>query len=80
MDKSQIANDLLDNLLPNKMTNDANASINNNSGQYSVFISYETDNDTAELRLGSDVSAPLADEDIKQLKKALGEDRVYLIH
>ena len=77
MDKSQTANDLLDNLLPNKMTNDANASINNNSGQYSVFISYETDNETAELRLGLNVSAPLADEDIKQLKKALGEGRIH---
>ncbi len=59
------------------MTNDANASINNNSGQCPVFISYETDNETAELRLGSDVSEPLADEDIKQLKKALGEDQIY---
>ncbi len=72
--------DKLDDLLPSKMMNDANASIKNHSDQCPVFISHETDNETAELRLGWDVSAPLADEDIKQLKKALGEDRVNLIH
>ena len=51
-----------------------------NVGQCPVFISYETDSEKAELRLGADVSAPLADEDIKLLKKALGEDKVNLIY
>ena len=63
-------------MLFRSVTNDGNS----NAGQCPVFISYETDNETAELRLGSDVSAPLADEDIKQLRKALGEDRVNLIY
>jgi len=79
VDKAQTTNgllDKLDDLLPSNVTNDGNS----NAGQCPVFISYETDNETAELRLGSDVSAPLADEDIKKLKKALGEDRVNLIY
>jgi len=45
-----------------------------------VFISYETEDEKVELRLGSDVSAPLGDDDIKLLKKELGEDKVNLIY
>ncbi|MEB8431008.1 DNA polymerase III subunit alpha [Cocleimonas sp. KMM 6892] len=77
VDKSQTANgllDKLDELLPTK-THDGEA-----GGQCPVFISYETDSEKAELRLGPDVSAPLADEDIKLLKKALGDDRVNLVY
>ena len=80
VDKKQTANgllDKLDELLPNKSSNYDDMS---NGGQCPVFISYETENETAELRLGSDVSAPLSDEDIKKLKKTLGEDRVNLIY
>ena len=79
VNKKQTANgllDKLDELLPNK----SNYEDQSNGGQCPVFISYETENETAEIRLGSDVSAPLADEDIKKLKKALGEDRVNLIY
>ncbi|MEH6458210.1 MAG: hypothetical protein V7749_17915 [Cocleimonas sp.] len=84
IDKSQTANgllDKLDELLPNKLSNDASSdNPNSNAGHCPVFVSYETENETARLRLGSDVSAPLADEGIKQLKKVLGEDRVNLIY
>ncbi len=77
VDKSQTANgllDKLDELLPTRMPNDENG------GQCPVFISYETDSEKAELRLGPDVCAPLADEDIKLLKKVLGENKVNLIY
>ena len=91
IDKSQTANgllDKLDELLPNKLSDDAGNNSNNdpnnnpksNAGHCPVFVSYETENETAQLRLGSDVSAPLADEDIKKLRKVLGEDRVNLIY
>ena len=50
------------------------------AGNCPVFVTYETDNEKAELRLGADVSAPLGDDDIKLLKKALGEDKVNLIY
>ncbi len=77
VDKNQTENgllDKLDELLPTTVSSDVNA------GKCPVFISYETDSEQAELRLGSDVTAPLADEDIKQLKKVLGEDRVKLVY
>jgi len=45
-----------------------------------VFVRYETGNEQAELRLGEDVHAPLADEGIKHLKKVLGENNVSLIY
>jgi len=82
--KSQTKNGLLktlDELLPKKrLSEDPQSNANNNTVHCPVFLSYETDNETAELRLGADVSAPLADEDIKKLKKALGEDKVHLIY
>ncbi|MGK0272516.1 MAG: DNA polymerase-3 subunit alpha [Cocleimonas sp.] len=83
--KNQTANgllDKLDELLPNKSVNNSDPSQNqqNASASCPVSISYETDSETAELRLGSNVIAPLADEDIKKLKKALGDDRVNLIY
>ena len=82
--KSQTKNGLLktlDELLPKKrLSEDPQSNANNNTVHCPVFLSYETDNETAELRLGADVSVPLADEDIKKLKKALGEDKVHLIY
>ena len=82
--KSQTKNGLLktlDELLPKKrLSEDPQSNVNNNTVHCPVFLSYETDNETAELRLGADVSVPLADEDIKKLKKALGEDKVHLIY
>ena len=77
VDKSQTANgllDKLDELLPTQGLN------GDQKGQCPVFIAYETDNEKAEIRLGADVSAPLADDDLKLLKKALGDDRVRLIY
>jgi DNA polymerase-3 subunit alpha len=77
VDKSQTANgllDKLDELLPSKLANVES------TGQCPVFISYETDKEKAELRLGADVSAPLGDEDLKLLKQTLGEDRVNLVY
>ena len=79
VNKKQTANGLLDKLgelLPNKSNYDDVS----NGGQCPVFISYETENETAELRLGPDVNAPLSDDDIKKLKKALGEDKVNLVY
>ncbi|WP_299873173.1 DNA polymerase III subunit alpha [uncultured Cocleimonas sp.] len=87
IDKSQTANgllDKLDELLPNKLSNESSNNPDNNpdsnAGYCPVFVSYETESEKAELRLGPDVSAPLADEDIKLLKKALGDDRVNLVY
>ncbi len=77
VDKRQTANGLLDKLDELLPTNGHNGDTN---AQCPVFISYETDHEKAELRLGSDVCAPLGDEGIKLLKKALGEDRVNLIY
>ena len=77
VDKSQTANgllDKLDELLPTQGHNDEQ------QGQCPVFVSYETENESAQLRLGKDVSAPLSDDDIKLLKKALGEEKVNLIY
>jgi DNA polymerase-3 subunit alpha len=77
INKSQTANgllDKLDELLPTQLQGEKNA------GQCPVFVSYETENEKAQLRLGGDVGAPLADEDLKLLKKALGEDNVKLIY
>ena len=77
VDKSQTANgllDKLDELLPTQGLD------GDQKGQCPVFIAYETDNEKAEIRLGADVSAPLADDDLKLLKKALGDDRVRLIY
>mgnify|MGYP001954968851 CR=1 FL=1 len=61
VNKKQTANGLLDKLdeiLPNKLTNDATNSEYKNTGQCPVFVNYETENEIAELRLGPDVSAP----------------------
>ncbi|MCF6190387.1 MAG: DNA polymerase III subunit alpha [Cocleimonas sp.] len=80
IDKSQTANgllDKLDELLPTTIQTPDNQT---QAGQCPVFITYETDDEKVELRLGSDVSAPLGDDDIKLLKKALGDDRVNLIY
>ena len=80
IEKSQTANgllDKLDELLPTTIQAPDNQT---QAGQCPVFINYETDDEKVELRLGSDVSAPLGDNDIKLLKKALGDDRVNLIY
>jgi len=80
IDKSQTANgllDKLDELLPKNLQPTENQI---QAGQCPVFVAYETENEKAELRLGSDVSAPLGDDDIKLLKKVLGEDKVSLIY
>ncbi len=78
VEKKQTANgllDKLDELLP------ARSNLpDQKNGQCPVFIAYETDNAKAEIRLGADVCAPLSDEAIKQLKKALGDDRVSLVY
>ena len=77
VDKSQTEDgllDKLDELLPTQGLD------GDQKGQCPVFIAYETDNEKAEIRLGADVSAPLADDDLKLLKKALGDDRVRLIY
>ncbi len=87
INKGQTANgllDKLDELLPtkthnrDKQTPDYQDQMQANSCP--VFVTYETDNETAELRLGADVSAPLGDDDIKLLKKELGDDKVNLIY
>ncbi len=93
--KSQTNNGLLDHLdelLPASSdmhnisaTVDASAASNEtdkHSGQAQcpVFIVYETETEKAELRLGNDVAAPLSDNEIKQLKKTLGEDNVRLVY
>ena len=77
IDKSQTANGLLDKLnelLPTR-TND-----HEEFGQCPVFVNYETNNEKAELRLGSDVCAPVGDEELKELRKVLGEDKVNLMY
>jgi len=79
IDRKQTANgllDQLDELLPSHSLNDRDI----DQGQCPVFISYQTDNESAEIRLGPNVCAPLADNDIKMLKKVLGEDRVSLVY
>lgn len=81
VDKSQTANgllDQLDELLPTRSLGSADNI--QNQGQCPVFISYETENEKAEIRLGPDVSAPLGDDDLKLLKKVLGDERVNLIY
>ena len=45
-----------------------------------VFIHYETDNATAQIRLGEGVSAPLDDESLKKLRKELGEEKVRVCY
>jgi len=77
VDKSQTGNgllDRLDELLP-MQTQTAEKQM-----RCPVFIAYETETEKVELRLGEDVSAPLKDDDIKLLKKTLGEDKVNLIY
>jgi len=69
--------DQLDELLPSKLQNTENQE---QKTHCPVFIAYETENEKVELLLGSDISAPLGDDDIKQLKKVLGEDQVNLIY
>ncbi len=83
IDKSQTANgllDKLDELLPSAKATMQTHDNQTQAGQCPVFISYETDDEKVELRLGSDVSAPLGDDDIKLLKKVLGDGRVNLIY
>jgi len=84
IDKSQTANgllDKLDELLPTHIQNTENQAPDQmHAGNCPVFVTYETDNEKAELRLGADVSAPLGDDDIKLLRKTLGDDRVNLIY
>ena len=67
--------DKLDELLP--MQSDT---AENNSIQCPVFISYETETETAELRLGANVAAPVADDDIKRLRKYLGNESLKLVY
>ena len=84
--KSQATNGLLDELdqlLPTRIQNKEEQQQSTDQmqvGNCPVFVKYETDSEIAELRLGSDVSAPLADDDIKRLRKILGEDKVHLIY
>jgi len=84
VEKEQTGNgllDKLDELLPTQQSqqyNPENPDID--KIQCPVFISYKTANEKAELRLGSDVSAPLSDDDIKLLKKELGENNVSLVY
>jgi DNA polymerase-3 subunit alpha len=85
IDKSQTANgllDKLDELLParNNQPLSQEQQASQNLTQCPVFIAYETENETVELRLGDGVSAPVSDEGIKQLKKTLGSDRVTLVY
>jgi DNA polymerase-3 subunit alpha len=85
IEKNQTANgllDKLDELLPTHIQSIEAQQVANQmqSGNCPVFVRYETDSEKAELRLGADVSAPLGDDDIKLLRKALGEDKVNLIY
>ncbi len=76
VDKNQTKNgllDKLDELLPMQTEE-------NSAGQCPVFISYETEDESAQIRLGNSVAAPLHDQGLKSLKKALGEDRVNLVY
>ncbi len=82
IDKSQTANgllDKLDELLPTHIQNTQKQD-QMQRDICPVYVKYETDNEKAELRLGADVSAPLADDDIKRLRKVLGEDKVNLLY
>ncbi len=82
IDKSQTANgllDKLDELLPTHIQNTQKQD-QMQRDSCPVYVKYETDNEKAELRLGTDVSAPLADDDIKRLRKVLGEDNVNLLY
>ena len=79
IDRKQTRNgllDRLDELLPTQMSSPENDS----NAQCPVFVSYKTDSEKAELRLGNNVCAPLSDDAIKQLRKELGEDSVSLIY
>ncbi len=96
VDKSQTGNgllDKLDELLPthfhnpddfepdSKLSSKPSSEANDDQNiQCPVFISYKTENEKAQLRLGADVSAPLSDNDIKRLRKELGEDNVQLVY
>ena len=85
IEKSQTTNGLLDKLgelLPThvKKMEEHEAPDQMQAGNCPVLIKYETDNESAELRLGEDVNAPLGDDDIKLLKKVLGDDKVNLIY
>ena len=68
--------DQLDQLLPTQSSQPDKQ----NTAQCPVFISYDTGKEKAEIRLGSDVTAPLSDEEIKTLRKVLGDDAVNLIY
>jgi DNA polymerase-3 subunit alpha len=75
IDKSQTHNgllDQLDELLPMQ------ADAMQDQARCPVFVAYETDSEKAEIRLGADVSAPLKDDDLKKLRKVLGDDSVKL--
>jgi DNA polymerase-3 subunit alpha len=82
IDKSQTNNgllDKLDELLPTRIQS-AEYQEPIQAGNCPVFVSYQTNHEMAELRLGADVSAPLGDDDIKSLRKELGDDKVNLIY
>ena len=79
IDKNQTNNGLLDKLDELLPTFSADAE-NKSTAQCPVFIAYDTGDEKAELRLGSDVCAPLSDGDIKRLKKTLGDESVQLIY
>ncbi len=79
VNKSQTANgllDKLDELLPSATIGESGKA----SAQCPVFVAYETDNETAEIRLGTDVTVSLKDDDIKALRKVLGEESVRLMY
>ncbi len=80
INKSQTGNgllDQLDELLPSSLQSSGGSQIN---GQCPVFVSYHTDSEKVQLRLGPNVNPPLADEDLKQLKKVLGDNNVMLVY
>ena len=90
IDKNQTANGLLnqlDELLPTQQVINNDEKSDNGAlakkqdqVQCPVFIAYETESEKVELRLGADVCAPLSDDDIKSLRKVLGEKNVSLIY
>ena len=91
IDKSQTANGLLDKLgelLPTQTGQNQEEQQyqqeqehqHKSQGHCPVFIAYETDDETVELRLGEAVQAPVSDEAIKALKKVLGKERVQLVY
>ncbi len=78
INKSQTANGLLDKL--DELLPTQSQAAEGKGGQCPVFIAYETESEKVHFRLGPNVGAPLADEDLKHLKKILGEENVKLIY